>query len=235
MAEQMGIAEDVAPASRPQPLPPLKLGMLLVHQGAVTPADLREALDAQRMSGLPIGQQLVVLGRAEWTSVLKALASQNGVPFLASLDPAAIRECSELLGPATARALGLVPFGADADRRHVKVACTAPVPRLAMAAFTELTGWTAEPFLVADSALPALLEAYERACELPEASQITVTSIEEAPARVADMAARTPDATVAQAAMTPYLWVRVQGSGLPNDMFVTARKETAWPAAPTSH
>src|SRR5262249_7984756 len=158
-----------------------------------------------------------------------ALASQAGVPFLAALDPSAIRACPELLGPATARALGLVPFGAEGDRRHVKVACAAPVPRLAMAAFTELTGWTAEPFLVADSSLPALLEAYERQCEEPEASRITVTSIEDAPARVADMAARTSDATVVHAAMTPYLWVRVKGTGLPNDVFVTARKETAWP------
>ena len=44
------------------------------------PVMVHSAIDAQRMSGLPIGQQLVVLGRTEWTTVLKALASQNGVP-----------------------------------------------------------------------------------------------------------------------------------------------------------
>ena len=46
------------------------------------------------------------------------------------------------------------------EHRHIKVACTAPVPRLAVSALKELTGWTAEPFLVPDSTLERLMTAY---------------------------------------------------------------------------
>ena len=121
-AEDLEASEPVAPR-RPQALPPLKVGMLLVHQGAISPVDLRQALDAQRSSGLPLGRALVQLGRTDESAVLKALASQAGLPFLATLDPSAVRACPEILAPPAVRALGLVPFGVDKDRRRLKTAC----------------------------------------------------------------------------------------------------------------
>jgi hypothetical protein len=234
-AEELVTPEPAASPRRPHALPPLKLGMLLVHQGAISPVDLRGALDAQRLSGLPLGRELVHLGRTDDLAVLKALASQAGVPFLASLDASAVRACPDVLAPAAVRALGLVPFGLDVDRRRVKTACQAPVPRLALAALAEITGWIAEPFLVADALMPALIHAYERACDGLDVGSATWTTTEDAPAEVAALAAVTPDATVNHATCSPFVWVRVQGSGAPRDVFVSARKETSWPAAHTSH
>lgn len=235
LAADLTLPERLSHAGRRAALPPLKLGMLLVHHGAVTPADLKRALDAQRETGLPVGRQLVALGCTDSLAVLKALATQTNVPFLASLDGSAVRACPDLLGPATVRALGLVPFGVDADLRKVKVACTAPIPRLAMAAFTELTGWTAEPYLVSDEVLPGLYEAYQGACGDRGGAALTVTTLDAAPGRVAMAASEVADAEVRQAACDPYLWVRITGIGPTSDVFVAPAKEHRWQVAPTSH
>jgi hypothetical protein len=234
-ADELVTPEPATTSRRPQALPPLKLGMLLVHQGAITPADLRGALDAQRSSGQPLGRELVHLGRTDEIAVLRALAGQAGVPFLATLHPSAVRACPEILAPAAVRALGLVPFGLDVQHRRMKTACQAPVPRLALAALTEITGWVAEPFLVTDASMPSLVEAYERSCQGLEVGSATWTTAQDAPAKVAALAAETPDATVNHATWAPYVWVRVQGTGVPRDLFVSAKKETPWPAAHTSH
>jgi hypothetical protein len=234
LAQQLADTAKEPAAARRQPLPPLKLGMLLVHQGAISPADLRTALEAQKASGLKLGRQIVASGLADETAIVKALASQAGVPFVAALDPGAVRACPELLGANAVRALGLVPFGFDAERRRLKVAATAPLPRLAIAALNEITGWTAEPFLVADSALPLLLDAYARACEGKVETTLTMSTAAEAPAQVAREASRIPGATVQKAPCDPYLWVRIQGKGPARDVFVIPNKEIAWLAVPTS-
>jgi hypothetical protein len=233
LAQQLAETREPA-AARRQPLPPLKLGMLLVHQGAITPADLRAALEAQKVSGLKLGQQVVTSGMTDEAAVVKALASQSGVPFVAALDPTAVRACPELLGANAVRALGLVPFGVDAERRRLKVAATAPLPRLALAALNEITGWTAEPFLVADGLLPQLLDAYARACEGKAETTLTMSTAAEAPAQVAREASRLPGATVQKAPCDPFLWVRIQGKGPARDVFVIPNKEIAWLAVPTS-
>jgi hypothetical protein len=233
--EEIALPEPAPSVRRPHALPPLKIGMLLVHQGAISPADLRGALESQRTSGLPLGRELVERGHADESSILRALASQAGIPFLATLDPSAVRACPDLLAPAAVRALGLVPFGLDEDGRRVKTACQAPVPRLALAAFTEITGYIAEPFLVSDAAMPALVDAYAKACEGVEGASATWTNASQAPAEVAAAAAATPRAMVNHASCAPYVWVRVKGAGAPRDIFVTPNKETPWQAAHTSH
>jgi hypothetical protein len=234
IGEQLAETAKDTPSGRTRPLPPLKVGMLLVHQGAISPADLRAALEAQKWSGLRLGEQLLADGVTDETALVKALASQAGVPFVAALDPAAVRACPELLGANAVRALGLVPFGVDADRRRLKVAATAPLPRLAIAALNEITGWTAEPFLVGDRVLPLLLDAYTRACDGRAETTLTMSTADEAAARVAHEAARTPGATVQKAPCDPYLWVRIQGKGPARDVFVIPNKEIPWLAVPTS-
>jgi MshEN domain len=236
IAEQIGRPEAPATTARPQALPPLKLGMLLVHHGALTPAALRTALDGQRISGRRLGEELLATGVVDDAAIVKALAVQAGVPFIATLDPAAIKAYPDLLGAATVRALGMVPFGIDVERRRLKVATTAPVARLALAALSELTGWTAEPFLVPDRAMPRLIAAYEQASSSHPVSSLTVSSLDDAPAQVASEAARTPDARVQHVVCDRYVWVRIQGRGPASDVFVMPEKETpSWLAAPTSH
>ena len=230
-----GAAAIAAPEGiRPRALPRVKLGLLLVHQGAITPVQLRHALATQEQSRRPLGQQLIALGFTDAVAVVRALATQAGVPCLTTIDATAVRACPDVLGANAVRALGLVPVGADPETRRMKVACTAPVPRLALIALRELTGWTGEPLIVADGVMPELIEAYARAVEDTSAERPGVP-LDEAASLVVAAAAAATDATVTQVACDPYLWIRVDGGARPRDLFVTASREATWQAAPTSH
>jgi type IV pilus assembly protein PilB len=235
--ERMHAARPRATARRPTAIPPLKIGMLLVAHGVMTPAQLQDALDAQRATGLRLGVQIQRLGMATSMDVVRALAVQSAAPWLASLDPAQVRVVPEILGHDAVRALGLVPFDVDAKRRRVKVACAAPVPRLALGAFKELTRWIAEPFVVADDQLAALLAAYERnAVRAIEDGPRQPLSVRAAASRIARTAAERGSASVAQAACDPYLWVRVESRAGADDLFVRpGEQEQTWQAEHTLH
>ena len=217
---------------RTRALPRLKLGLLLVHQGAITPVQLREALAAQQDSGRLLGHELRSSGVVDQQAIVKALAAQAGIPCLPNLPTTAARWCPEL-GAHAVRALGLVPIGVDADRQHVKVACAAPVPRLALSALRELTGWTAEPFLVPDETMDCLIRAYAALADVEARDR--VVEREAAGAAIAEAAAGSDEAVVIQAPCNPYLWVRVTGTAGPRDLFIPTGEEAAWPAAHTSH
>jgi len=216
---------------RTRALPRLKLGLLLVHQGAITPVQLREALAAQQVSGRLLGHELQAMGVVERRAVVKALAAQAGIPCLPGLEPTAARWCPEL-GAHAVRALGLVPIGVDAERKHVKVACAAPVPRLALSALRELTGWTAEPFLVPNEAIEGLMRAYAELADVEAHDQVVERHL--AGAAIAEAAAGTDEAVVTQVPCNPYLWVRVTGTAGPRDLFIPTGQEATCQAAHTS-
>jgi hypothetical protein len=216
---------------RTRALPRLKLGLLLVHQGAITPVQLREALAAQQQSGRLLGHELQATGVVERQAIVKALAAQAGIPCLPNLDASAARWCPEL-GAHAVRALGLVPIGVDAERRHVKVACAAPVPRLALSALRELTEWTAEPFLVPDETMESLTRAYAALADVEVRDQVVAR--DDAGAAIAEAAAGNDEAVVSQVRCNPYLWVRVSGTERPRDLFIPTGEEATWQAAHTS-
>jgi hypothetical protein len=204
--------------------------MLLVAHGAMTPAQLQQALDAQNASGLRLGEQVQRLGMASSTDVVRALAVQSAAPWLASLDPAQVRMVPEILGHE--------PFDVDARRRRVKVACAAPVPRLALGAFKELTGWIAEPFVVADDQVTKLIAAYERSAimAITDRAPGVPLSVRAAASLIARTAAERGGASVAHAVCDPYLWVRVESRAGADDLFVRpGDQEQTWQAEHTLH
>ncbi len=74
------------PAPTPDPSPPRGnsprlLGALLLRSGALTPASLEEALEAQRGTGERLGEIVSRLGLAPEEGVARALAEQLGLPF----------------------------------------------------------------------------------------------------------------------------------------------------------
>ena len=117
----------------------------------ITQAQLGEALQSQRRSGLRLGAELQRLGYVGSPVVVRALAAQAGMSYLTTVDLALVRRAPGGLSANTVRALGLVPFEADADRRLLHVICTAPPPRAAFRALAGQAGWTAQPYLVDDA------------------------------------------------------------------------------------
>jgi hypothetical protein len=212
--------------------------MLLVHQGAVTPVQLQTALEAQQKSGRRLGQQLQELAFVSQSELLRALAAQSGAPWLQTLDARRVRNVPSALGPNVVRALGLIPFEVESARHRVKVACAAPVPRLALRALTELTGWVADPFVVADEALPELLSAYEKGLEVRQSAGVLgVLTPYAAATRIAQVASAGRETKLAHARCDPYLWVRVENGSEVDDLIVGTgdTKEQSWQAAPTLH
>ncbi|MGE0039786.1 MAG: hypothetical protein AB7H88_00610 [Vicinamibacterales bacterium] len=208
---------------RPPAIPPLRLGTLLIHLGAATPALLRQAADAQRRSGLRIGAQLRAMGVVSATDVLRGLSAQAGVGYLTHLDPSCVREAPGRLSADAVRALGVVPVEADAHVQRLRVACVAPVPRVAIAALYELTRWAIEPFLVSDEHLEPLMTAYAEAAgnRTPAIAAHTVRRVDEAAKWVARAAAAGPGVRMTEARFDPYQWVRLESEARVEDVLIS--------------
>lgn len=219
------------------PVPPLKVGVLLRHQGAITADQLTRALEAQRETGLPIGAQLTATEAVDPRVVVRALAAQAGIRYLATVDVGAVLAAPGGLPRDAVRALAVVPFTEPDESGHIRVACAAPVPRAALAALSRLTGWSPEPYLVSDDAFAALLEAYGQNRRRPESRVsdfVRASSLADAATRIAAAAGAARRLSVTEARWAPYTWVRVQADGLTRDVLFDSG-EHACQALSTSH
>jgi hypothetical protein len=232
------IDEPAVASSSAIALPPLKLGVLLRHMGVISEAELNEALRSQRVSGRRIGEELQRLRIvAEPEPILRALAAQSGVRYLAAFDVDRVTRGPSWLPAVTVRALGLVPFELDAEQRRVKVVCIAPLSRSALGAVLKLTGWTAEPYLVEDDVWRRAIEAY-RPVDVVDAGLAgqsrTVSGVAAAAACVADTALASRTITMRSANCHRYTWVRVEGPSLVSDLLVQGSMATAECAMPNA-
>jgi hypothetical protein len=222
---------------------PLRLGALLVHQGAVTPTQLAAALRSQKESGLPLGRELQRLGYVDSVGVLRGLAAQAGTSYLSAVDPRCVRLAPAGLCADEVRAMGIVPIRTvEADRLAI-VACVAPVPKAALRAMQRVTGYTAVPYLVSEHDFDALAEAYgtdvPAGGDAPAVRALTVDSIHAAAQRIAATACDEGDVHLSQAYVEPLTWVRVAGPHRVEALFVSPRgrhtQDETWQAAITRH
>jgi hypothetical protein len=197
-------------------LPPLRIGALLRHQGAITQSQLDAALASQRRSGLRIGAELQRLGFVSSATLVRALAAQAGVSYLTAVDPSRVRRAPGGLSADMVRALGLLPF--EAQDRRLHVLCTAPLPRPSLRALARLTGWTAEPYLVDDAVWERALEAYEPDSQGGQQAEV-VRGVAEA-AQVVAAAAAGRDAVIRYAGVGEFMWVRVEGGAKTHDVLI---------------
>jgi len=234
-AARAGLDEEMPRTMASRGLPPLKLGVLLRHAGAITQTELETALSASQQTGLRIGEQLERLGYTSSDDVLRALAAQAGVSYLSTFDVNRVQRGPATLPVAMVRALGLVPFEADEVLQRLSVVCVAPVPKTAIRALTRLTGWVPEVYLVADKVFIAALEAYKPALPVVHEAK-TVQTLGAAAAHVADAALNERAVTMRHAECQDYRWVRVQGADRVSDLLVMGtNQEAACQAALTAH
>ena len=215
------------PTGRVAAIPPPRMGGLLIHQGVITRDVLQRGLAQQERTGHRLGDELQRLGVVQSVDVLRALAAQENVPYLTALDVNKVRQGPGPLSRDAVRALQLVPFDANEETRTLKVVCVAPVPRLSLSALRELTGWSAEAYLVSDALWPALLEAYgtgrEDAATLRETA--TVHDLTGAARRVARLAKDDGGVRLTQARCDPYLWVRLEGAQRAEDLWLSVDQD----------
>jgi hypothetical protein len=203
--------------------PRLRLGYLLAAARRLSPDVLTRAARAQAQTGLRIGTQLVRQGAVSSADVLRALAVQSGVGYLAAVDSARLMLAPGNLSSDAVHRLRLVPFDADAGHTLLRVACTAPVPRTAIAVLRHLTGWIVEPYLVADEHWPLLAKAYGAARRSAQPVCATVSDFDAAAAYVARTARAAGRIHMLEVRGDDYIWVRMQASD---------RIEELWLASP---
>jgi hypothetical protein len=198
-------------------LPPLKVGALLRHMGAVSSAQLTSALQRQKQTGRKLGAELLNMGIVTSEQILRALASQSSASYLPAFDPSRVAAAPAWLPSGAVAALGLVPFELDELSQTLRVVCAAPVPRAAVRAMVKLTGWAVEPYIVDDQVFTAAMRAYQPA---PAAATGTVRTVAAAAARVADAAFADRAVTMRHASFAGRTWVTVAGTAPVADVMV---------------
>jgi hypothetical protein len=205
-----------------RPMQPARLGAILRSMGAVTAEALGAALASQRESGRRLGAELRREAGVPAELVLRALAAQAGMSYLTTLDLSHVRRGPGGLAGHTVRALGVVPFEADAARHRLHVACAAPPPKAAFRALASLTGWQVEPYIVEDSVFDAALAAYPDGAA-PHGRGRVEADADVVARHVAQLAEARRAVTVKRAACGGLVWLRVEDEAHADDLFL--RKE----------
>ena len=195
--------------------PSLRLGAVLRSLGAITAAQLQEALDAQRRSGRRLGAELQAMRMVGPETVVRALAAQADMSYLTSVDLTLIRRAPGGLPGHTVRALGLVPFEVDHAARRLRVLCTAPAPKAAFRALSALAGWEAEPYLVDDTLWEHAMKAYPAAGPAG-----AMHDLRAAAAHVARAAGERGALTMRRAVCPGGLWVRLEDAARVEDLVI---------------
>jgi hypothetical protein len=176
--------------------------------------------------------------------VLRGLAAQAGTSYLTAVDPACVRRAPGHLFRDEVRALGIVPLRTVETERVMAVACAAPVPRAALAALRELTGYTPMAYLVSDEDYDMLASAYgtEAPAEIAAKHTAHVVGVQDAARRIAEAASAERSITVARARVDPLTWVRIAGKHGVNTMLVSPgsgdddlEEDDSWLAGTTRH
>jgi hypothetical protein len=238
IAARAGLDTQAPPASLAgSSLRSLRLGVLLRHLNVITEGQLKAALESQRESGCRLGAELQRLGHATGEQILRALAAQSSVSYLASFEVSRVKNGPTWLTTDTVRALGLVPFEVDAstNRNRLHLICQAPVPRAAVRALQKLTGWTAEVYLVHDDVWERAVQEYQPSVGTVADGEVrTVGGIDDAAALVAETASVDRTVTMRHAKWNRFTWVRVEGPTQVSNFLVPVMEGTCL-AAHTAH
>ncbi|HZO63182.1 MAG TPA: hypothetical protein VFB35_09420, partial [Gaiellaceae bacterium] len=97
------------------------LGALLVHCGALAPADLERALFEKERTGKQLGEVLVELGLITTRTLAEALSHQHGLEFVDLTKIQVDEEAVALLPEAVARRYHALPVGFDDEQLLVAV------------------------------------------------------------------------------------------------------------------
>ncbi len=228
-------ARATAPWLPPSTVQPL--GRWMIQQRSIDAAVLDIALREQRATGFRLGRQLVEMGLATRDEVLRGLAAQAGVGYLTYIDIERVRRGAGRLSRDSVRALGVAPFELSRDGERLSVACTAPLPRLALAALREMTGALVDAYVVDDHLLPILIEAYGTDRREAQVDAATLATVDDAVEHIAALAEHGDAERMQHTRCDPFVWVRLEGQGRREDLLlpVTATsEEAAWPVVRTS-
>jgi type IV pilus assembly protein PilB len=131
------------------------LGELLVAAGAVSAAQLREAQAMQRQGGLGLGQALLKLGYVDETTLARALAKSEGLPFVDLGKGQVPERLLDRIPSEFAREQGLLPVAERGGK--LIVAIDDPIKRIVVDQLAFMLGGEVGCALAVPSALRAAI------------------------------------------------------------------------------
>jgi DNA-binding response OmpR family regulator len=103
-----------------------RLDEILIDQGLISEAEVREALLRQKAYGGRFGSQLLCLGYIDEAGLVEALSTQLGCPGAVLSDLKIPRTVFSLVPQEVALARKVIPFEHDGQRNILKIACEDP-------------------------------------------------------------------------------------------------------------
>jgi type IV pilus assembly protein PilB len=137
---------------------PVKLGELLLKENMVSPQQLQDALNHQKMSGGKLGKAFVSLGFVKDEEITSLLSRQYGVPSINldhfEVDPQIIK----IIPAETARKYQVLPLSRSGAT--LTIAMADPTNVFAMDDIKFMTGYNVEPVVASESALEEAIDKY---------------------------------------------------------------------------
>ncbi len=136
----------------------VRIGELLLKEKRISPEQLQEALNAQRVTGGKLGSNLVKLGFVADDEITEILSHQYGVPSISledfEIDPSVIK----LVPFDTAQKYQVLPLSRSGAT--LTIAMTDPTNVFAMDDIKFMTGYNVEPVVASESAVLAAIAKY---------------------------------------------------------------------------
>src|SRR5512136_2472251 len=137
---------------------PVKLGELLLKENMVSPQQLQDALNHQKMNGRKLGKAFVSLGFVKDEEITSLLSRQYGVPSINldhfEVDPAIIK----IIPAETARKYQVLPLSRSGAT--LTIAMADPTNVFAMDDIKFMTGYNVEPVVASESTLEDSIDRY---------------------------------------------------------------------------
>jgi type IV pilus assembly protein PilB len=135
-----------------------KLGEMLLKAGLIQPAQLQEALEAQKKNGEKVGYNLVKLGYVKEDDITRLLSEQFGVPSINlrhfEIDESVIK----LMPSEVAQKYLVVPVNRTGST--LTIAMADPTNVFAMDDIKFMTGYNVEPVVASELAIRETIERY---------------------------------------------------------------------------
>jgi type IV pilus assembly protein PilB len=146
----------------------VRIGELLLKEKRITPAQLQEALNAQKTNGGKLGYNLVKLGFVKDEEITQLLSKQYGVPSINltqfDVDTAVIK----LVPADTAHKYQIVPLSRSGAT--LTIAMTDPTNVFAMDDIKFMTGYNVEPVVASETAIMEAIQRYYSAPSIAPAA-----------------------------------------------------------------
>jgi len=146
-------------------IPKMKLGDILIKEGLITEAQLKEALDVQKLKGgIPLGEILVDMGVVDEEVLVEFLGKQFNLPFISAnkelLSPDKNLIMEQVVNKEFIKTHNVLPLSRNMN--ILKVALTDPMDLMLIDNLRVMTGCEIQPVIVGKNLLLEVIKFTKR-------------------------------------------------------------------------